>query len=87
MNPPPIEVLQAELDAAARDMIRLEQQLVEVRMEVKRREKTFRCIQQLYHELSTAKDCQSIYLTELCFLSRCRINLPRSPFGDIAKIR
>jgi signal transduction histidine kinase len=63
MNPPPIEVLQAELDAAARDMIRLEQQLVEVRMEVKRREKTFRCIQQLYHELSTAKDCQSIYLT------------------------
>jgi signal transduction histidine kinase len=63
MNPSPIELLQAELDAAARDVIRLEQQLVEARMEVKRREKTFRCIQQLYHELSTATDCQSIYLT------------------------
>jgi signal transduction histidine kinase len=63
MNPPPVDPLQAELDEAARDVIRLEQQLVEVRMEVKRREKTFRCIQQLYHELSTAKDCQSIYLT------------------------
>jgi signal transduction histidine kinase len=62
MNPP-IDPLQAELDAAAHDIIRLEQQLVEMRMEVKRREKTFRCIQQLYHELSTAKDIQSIYLT------------------------
>jgi signal transduction histidine kinase len=63
MNSPPVDPLQAELDAAARDIIRLEQQLVAVRMEVKRREKTFRCIQKLYHELSTAKDIQSIYLT------------------------